>query len=167
MHPSVARAGVFVDAPLADVSAVASEVGLDWVQLQGSEDPAYVAALRAADPTLCVAKVIRLTGPAGLAEALRFPADAVMLDSKDPQRPHVAQGSLPAAWLAEAQAVAPPGVRLIVAGGLTPATVAAVVAAVRPWGVDVSGGVEESPGRKDPVRMGEFVHAVRTVGAHG
>lgn len=55
--------------------------------------------------------------------------------------------------------------RSVVAGGLTPDTVGAVVERLRPFGVDVSSGVESAPGRKDPVLMARFVAAVRSADA--
>jgi len=51
--------------------------------------------------------------------------------------------------------------KLVVAGGLTPENVAEAIAALRPWGVDVVSGVEAEPGRKDPVKVREFVERVR------
>lgn len=161
LHPSVARVGVFVDALVPDVLSAIRQVGLDGVQLQGEEGPGFMAALRAGHPTLFIIKGIRLADPSSLSEDLGRPADAVMVDTKDPRRPEVAQGTLPVSWLAGASL----GSRLIVAGGLTPANVAGVVSVVHPWGVDVSAGVEAAPGHKDAVKMGAFVQAVRSVRA--
>lgn len=69
----------------------------------------------------------------------------------------VADWSVAAALAARAE--------LILGGGLTPANVAAAIATVRPFGVDVSSGVESAPGRKDPARIVEFVAAAREAAA--
>jgi len=57
--------------------------------------------------------------------------------------------------------------RLILAGGLNPENVGDAVSQVRPFGVDVSSGIERAPGEKDPMRMRAFVEAARSVGVGG
>ncbi len=66
----------------------------------------------------------------------------------------------------DAAAVLAPRCELVLAGGLHSANVGAAIAAVRPFGVDVSSGVEERPGMKSPVAIADFVLAARAAGAH-
>ena len=56
----------------------------------------------------------------------------------------------------------PDGLRLMLAGGLTPQNVTEAIARVHPWGVDVVSGVEKSPGSKDPVKVRAFVKAAKS-----
>jgi phosphoribosylanthranilate isomerase len=88
-------------------------------------------------------------------------ADAVLIDTKTA----VASGGTGTAFdwerAHEVLADAAGKLRLIVAGGLTPENVAEAIRTLRPWGVDVSSGVELAPGKKDPARVREFIRAAR------
>lgn len=146
----VLTVGVFRNERPERVVEVVNTVGLRAAQLHGGEPdseveyvaqrvPAVIRALPAGDK--------RLAGAAG------WPTDLVLVDSPDPGSGDVFDWSLVDG--------VPTSVRLILAGGLTPDNVGAAVRRARPWGVDVSSGVEASPGRKDPVKVREFVQAVR------
>jgi phosphoribosylanthranilate isomerase len=156
IHPAVRRFGVFVDAPMEKILALVDEVELDGVQLQGAEPPETLEALRRARPELFLAKVVRPLGKDWPKLASRFSADAIFVDSRNVLNPRASSRPIPLSWLAGA------GIsHLVVGGGLTPENVSGVVSEIRPWGVDVSGGVEESPGRKDVGKVAAFVRAVR------
>ena len=86
-------------------------------------------------------------------EPLQSPPPRLLFEGERSGAGQVADWSLAAAWAL--------GTQLILGGGLTAASVAAAVKAVRPFGVDVSSGVESAPGRKDPRRVREFVMAAR------
>jgi phosphoribosylanthranilate isomerase len=179
VHPTVRRIGVFVDDDPERVLAVVAEARLDGVQLHGSEPVEVVRAIRTAAPRLFVLKVIRLGGsqPLALAVQLRAEslADAVMIDTKDPA--DLAAVPVVISMRALREAGGPEGPhaagepngsggagaidRLVLAGGLNPGNVGGLVREMRPWGVDVSSGVESAPGRKDPGKVRAFVRAVR------
>lgn len=154
LGPFVARVGVFVDAPLGDVEEAVRTLRLNAVQLHGHEDAAYAEALRR---SVQVIKAVTFT-PELTPEAVQaFPADAFLLDGLNP-------GSGEAFAWEDAGALA--GLpHLILAGGLTPANVAAGIRLFRPYGVDVASGVESSAGIKDPCKIQDFVRAAAAVPA--
>jgi phosphoribosylanthranilate isomerase len=154
--------GLFVDRPAEEVVATAEAVGLDVVQLHGDEPPEYLAELGG----LRVVRAFRLRD-AGSAEAilaylarceaLGNPPYAILVDAYVPGR----AGGTGAAIAEDLLGLIPRHPRLILAGGLTPENVAERASRVGPWMVDVASGVESSPGRKCPERIGAFVAAVR------
>ncbi len=153
--------GVFVNESEARVRSIINTVGLDLVQLHGDEPPEQVCALRP-----FAFKALRPRSPEGAREALARYAPAFSDDPTVPQllvdayHPQKYGGTGCKADLETARALAGRS-RLLLAGGLTPENVGAAVACVRPWGVDVSGGVERSKGRKDHALIRDFVQAAR------
>lgn len=156
LPPWVARVGVFVTPSPDEVLAAVRVAGLSAVQLYGATDAAPFVALGI--PVLWAASL----DDAG-SMPVAPPGTTLLLDAHDPVR-HGGTGRL-VDW-ARAAAVAATA-RLVLAGGLTPDNVGAAVAQVRPYGVDVSSGVEDAPGIKSPERVRRFVAAVRQSEAKG
>ena len=150
LPPFVTPVGVFVNQPADYVNGVASLVRLGAVQLHGDEDVEYIA--RIARP------VIKAVSNGTAASSSAWPRDAVLLvDAHDPER----RGGtgLAADWDAAARLAR--SRRVLLAGGLNAGNVADAVAHVRPFGVDVSSGVESAPGIKDRGRMEDFFRVLR------
>lgn len=149
----IERIGVFVDEPPDEVRFAAETAGLTLVQLHGRESPEICGS---AWPR--VWKAFSLTrGPAGLLAP--YPVEAFVVDSGTDVMPGGTGRT--ADWGAAAEFVRESPRPVVLAGGLTPENVATAVDRVRPWGVDVSSGVESAPGRKDEARMREFVNRCR------
>jgi phosphoribosylanthranilate isomerase len=138
------------------VAAALAAVAPDLVQFHGDEDEA--TCQRAGHPywkALGVAGVVDIQALLGGYRS----AQALLLDGHAPGAS--GGGGVALDWSRWPRNERP----LVLAGGLDPGNVGAAIAAAQPWAVDVSSGIEDSPGRKDPQRMRDFVAAVRAADA--
>jgi phosphoribosylanthranilate isomerase len=156
LPPEILTVGVFRDERKERVVEAANTAGLRAVQLHGRETPADCTWIRQRVPVTIRAFA---AGDPGLERIDDYGADLTLIDSATPGSGRVFD------W--QVLDGAPVGRSFILAGGLDPENVADAVAAVRPWGVDVSSGVEAAPGHKDPVRLREFIRAARSVRRDG
>jgi phosphoribosylanthranilate isomerase len=148
---SVMTVGVFVNEPVDAIQTVAAQAGLRAVQLHGDEPPAYEDAL--AWP---IFRAVTLENAADACTSWT-PAATLLLDAADPERrggTGVTVDWIGAGELARQR-------RVVLAGGLTPANVGEAIGIVQPYGVDVSSGVEESPGVKDFTKVAKFLAGAR------
>ena len=158
--PGLARVGLFVDAGDAFFDAVLAVTPLDFLQLHGSESPERMAELRARYGLPLIKAV-------GVADADDLPrltdygrhADMLLVDAKPPRDAVLPGGNgLAFDWRLIAGRRWP--VPWMLAGGLTPDTVADAVALTGATQVDVSSGVERAPGDKDPDLIRRFCAAL-------
>ena len=152
LPPLVSAVALFVDASADRVSAVLAQVPVDVLQFHGSESPDFCAQF--ARPYLKALRMEPGRDIAALATGYGS-ARGLLLDSF---RPGVPGGTGESFDWSQAPVLALP---LILAGGLSPDNVADAIHQLRPAAVDVSGGVESAPGRKDPELMRAFCNAVR------
>lgn len=150
----VSTVGLFVNAEAAAVRRVLEAVPLDLLQFHGDEDEAYCRSF--SRPYM---KALRVRGEEDLAEALKgYPSAAALL--LDSWHRDLAGGTGEAFdW---ARVPRHREARLVLAGGLHPGNVRAAIAAVKPYAVDVSTGVEEAPGRKSAEKIQAFAEAVNS-----
>jgi phosphoribosylanthranilate isomerase len=147
------KVGVFVNEDRREVERLAGYCGLDLLQFHGDEDASYVAAFgKRAVKSFA-------PGPGFEEAALEEYAGcfALLMDAGDPER-RGGTGNL-ADWKTAARMAG--RYSLILAGGLTPSRVSPAIRSVKPFGLDVSSGVERQPGIKDPEMMRYFVEAAR------
>lgn len=158
LPPFVPAVGVFVNEEAESVRALMDECGFALAQLHGDESVLYCQNL--SRPAL---KAIRLKDRATFLALAEFQGRAnvrgVLIDAFSDQA-YGGTGQTTDWTLAEEAARSIP---IILAGGLSPANVAGAIRMVRPYGVDVSSGVEESPGKKDHHKLKAFIEAARLV----
>ncbi len=163
LPPFIATVGVFVNARPATIRRIAEVLGLTAVQLHGDESVANIEQLS----PLRIIKALRVRDRSFVDDIARvrdLGVAAVLLDAFSP----TARGGsgrrfdwdlVNQARRAGALNDTPP---LILAGGLNPLNVKSAIRTVRPWGVDVSGGVESSPGTKSTELIERFIANVKS-----
>jgi len=144
--------GLFVNEVPAIIRAIADECHLDVIQYHGDETPETVRMA----PRRAI-RALRIRENETLAEIDHYPASGLLIDA------WVAGAFGGTGVLSNWQIAAEIAQKrpLILAGGLTPDNVAEAIQTVRPYGVDVSSGVEEAPGRKDKKKVAAFIRAAR------
>ena len=158
LPPFVLPIGVFVNEEADTVRKLMDECGLALAQLHGDESASYCQQL--GRPVL---KALRLKNRGSLLHVAEFQGRAgvrgVLIDAFSDQAYGGTGQTVDWTLAAEVARTVP----MLLAGGLTPSNVAEAVRSVRPYGVDVSSGVEMSPGKKDREKVHAFIDAVRLV----
>ncbi len=153
------RIGVFMDASFNEICATVEQSGLNGIQLHGSESPHLCHRLREQFPQIKLVKAFRLQNAEALTQTAFYEnwVDAILLDAYDPHQGggtgklinwSILEGFRPKCpwWLA---------------GGLSPDNVQRAIAQIHPQGLDISSGVEISPGNKDLNKVQRFIDGVR------
>lgn len=152
LPPFITTVGLFVNAEQHEIHTVANTCSLDAIQLHGEESPELCLSLKRK-----VIKAFRVKDEASLSRLCDYHVSACLLDA-------YVKGSMGGTgrvfdWNLAVKATQYG--RIILAGGLNPDNIVSAILKVRPYGVDVSSGVEKSPGRKDPAKIKAFIDAVR------
>jgi phosphoribosylanthranilate isomerase len=166
---TVEKIGVFVDAGFEEIYSTVRSCGLTGVQLHFEAASALPAKIHERlGAALRILRVVHFeSGAADLVlgqvaeHARNAHVDGVLVDTRTAKA--VGGTGVAFDWTAARKTVFRDAgeLKLIAAGGLTPANVAKAIATLKPWGVDVVSGVEGEPGRKDAEKVREFVANAR------
>jgi phosphoribosylanthranilate isomerase len=150
--------GVFVNATLEEIDAIAQAAGLTHVQLHGDEGPSFCTEV-ARRTGAKVIKATRVRSRAEIQAASAFHTDFHLLDAHVEGVPGGTGAQIDWELVRGHSFTAP----LILSGGLTADNVGAAIAATKPYAVDVASGTEISPGVKDPDKLVAVAEAVRSI----
>ncbi len=152
LPPLITTVGVFVNQSREDIETVRDKTGIDLVQLHGDETPEFCTGL----PFKTV-KALRIKERSDMARVELYPLQAILFDKYSEDAYGGTGESFTWAWLQDLKA----NKSIILSGGLTPDNVGEAIKTVGPYAVDVSTGVEDSPGKKSAHKMRKFIEAVR------
>jgi phosphoribosylanthranilate isomerase len=148
LPPFIATVGVFVNQPAEHIAGVVALVRLSAVQLHGDETPAFAGTVQRP-----IVKAVNVAST----DLDRWPPHVVLLLDADD---NVLRGGTGRQIDWTTAAAIAGRRRVLLAGGLTPENVAEALARVRPYGIDVSSGVEDAPGRKNHERLRALFRAI-------
>jgi phosphoribosylanthranilate isomerase len=151
--PFIIKTGVFVNPNPDLVLRAVSECGLNLLQFHGEEPPDFCLQFG-----IMSMKAFRIRDARSLDELQKYATDAWLLDSYSPGKPGGTGETFNWDLALEAQKAGRP---IFLAGGLTHENVGEAIRQARPYGVDVSTGVEEQPGKKDHAKVRAFIRAAR------
>jgi phosphoribosylanthranilate isomerase len=154
LAPKIKKIGVFVNVTQEEIKKLVEDTGLTGVQLHGEETPQFCRDLRQLLPSVEIIKAIRVQNQESLWSTENYvnDVDTLLLDAYDPQRHGGTGKTLNWDLLKEFY----PPLPWLLAGGLTPNNIALALKQVRPNGIDLSSGVERSPGDKDLTKVGQL-----------
>ncbi len=153
LPPFVSPVGVFVDKSADTIKEICGFCGIWTVQLHGNEPPALLHDL----PGYKIIKAFRVKEEDDIKPLAQYRPHAFLLDSY--VKGVMGGTGVPFKWEIAAQAHKYGAI--ILSGGLTPENVSEAIRVVRPYAVDVSSGVESSPGRKDRATMKQFIYQAK------
>lgn len=156
---SVDRVGVFLDADISEICQVVQQGGLNGVQLHGNESPQFCYQLKMELPQIKIIKAFSISRKEGLGQVNFYSnwVDVVLLDAYDPKLAGGTGKTLDWEMINEFK----PNCPWWLAGGLSPENITMALAQVHPQGIDLSSGVERSPGDKDLARVQQLLELVK------
>ncbi len=152
LPPFVSTVGVFVNQELEEIESVRKTAGIDTIQLHGDETPEFCGMIPHR-----VIKAVRVRDGVDRAKVELYPVQAILFDKYSDNMYGGTGRSFDWDILRDLNI----SKRIILSGGLTPENVSQAVGIVRPYAVDVSSGVEDSPGKKNHMKLRKFIEAVK------
>ena len=151
---NVLKVGVFVNEEA--VLSIANEAGVNALQLHGDETPEYCSKLK----NWFVVKTLSVDEKFEAQKCLEYEVDAIMLDAK---HPNLRGGTGQVIDWSIARSIQQLGVKVILAGGLSPENVQEAIKVVKPYAVDACSALESDPGKKDQQKVSTFIQTIRAM----
>ena len=155
LPPFISSVGVFVNQTVPEIKGAVETSGVDRVQLHGDETPEFCAML----PYKLI-KAVRVKDTVNSDQVELYPVRAILFD-KHTDEMYGGTGTSFDWGVLKGINISK---KVILSGGLTPENVSRAIEIVKPYGVDVSTGVEDSPGKKNHIKMRKFIEAVKNGG---